>query len=63
MVNVNLNNCAEVAKAELARLHDQQVLLQYLVKALLGKNKYDVIALTELKLEAKTKDDYLELPQ
>lgn len=59
---VNLNKCDEVALAELARLHDIQLLLQEQFKFFAGTKFYEDNVLPKLVLPALNNEDYLELP-
>lgn len=62
MASVNLTKCDEVSKAELARLHDQQVIQRALLEFFLGKEKFKTDIVPLLVFKADNSGHYLDLP-
>lgn len=57
---VDLTKCDQVAKRELAYLHDIQLTNQELLKAVLGLTYYTNNIVPKLTKEVKSTSDYLE---
>jgi len=62
VAQVDLTKCDQVARRELAYLHDLQMLMQIQIKFMYGETYYQNNVFPKLTKEVKTKDDYLELP-
>lgn len=60
MAQVNLSNCSDVAKRELAYLHDIQMLQQELIRFFGGNDYFDLKVAPKLTKEVKDGSDYAE---
>lgn len=60
MSQIDLSNCLEVARLELAYLHDIQINLQEMNKALWGEMYFENKIRPRLVFDREAPDDYLE---